>query len=223
MEYITHTQTPHAQAHEPPPSRRLPLALAPLPLLALILLQCTAPFRRPRCRPGAPRGRRVMLRLRCVPVSLCDGYLTLVSSVRKKSEPSNCSSPGATATGEFVAGNGKVFVSGKFWVDLCCFWQERERLYLLVAACRFGAVWEFFWFLVFVLVSLDETGLPASQAWLSLTGTDTWSLPVEAGIFFGINMCVFVGSCNAEQLVFGRFKAESASAFGIRLGFRCDS
>lgn len=69
-------------------------------------------------------------------------------------------------------------------MDLCCFWQESERLYLLVAACRFGAVGEFFWFLVFVLVSLDETGLPASQAWLSLTGTDTWSLPVEAGIFF---------------------------------------
>lgn len=117
MEYITHTQTPHAQAHEPPPSRRLPLALAPLPLLALILLQCTAPFRRPRCRPGAPRGRRVMLRLRCVPVSLCDGYLTLVSSVRKKSEPSNCSSPGATATGEFVAGNGKVlFLGSSEWI-----------------------------------------------------------------------------------------------------------
>jgi hypothetical protein len=68
------------------------------------------------------------------------GYLGFISG-EKKSVLGNCSSPGATtATGEFVAGNGKFFVSGQFWVDLCCFWQERERLYLLLVACRFGSV-----------------------------------------------------------------------------------
>lgn len=67
---------------------------------------------------------------------------------------------------------------------------------------------------LFLFLWMDEAGKPSLAPWCR-------GLPVKAGIF-GINMCVFVGSCNAEKLVFGRFKAEPPP-FGIRLGFRCDS
>lgn len=70
----------------------------------------------------------------------------------------------------------------------------------------------FFLFLVLVSVSLDEAGflVQTPGVYLSRLG------------FLGINMRVFAGFCNAEQLVFGRFKAEPPP-FGFKLGFRCDS
>jgi len=68
---------------------------------------------------------------------------------------------------------------------------------------------------------MDEAGKPSLASWCRLQTPGVCYLS-RLG-FFGINMCVFVGSCNAEQLVFGRFKAEPPPAFGIRLGFRCDS
>jgi len=147
------------------------------------------------------------------------GYLGFISG-EKKSVLGNCSSRGATATGEFVAGNGKVFGSWQFWVDLCCFWQERDGF--ICWSWRFGLArfesFFFFWFLVLVFISPDGRSRQAKLGFL----VQTPGVYLSRLGFFCINMCVFVGSCNAEQLVFGRFKAEPPP-FGIRLGFRFDS
>lgn len=158
-----------------------------------------------------------MLRLRCVRVCRLSWFHQWGT---KKSVLGNCSSPGATATatgGEFVAGMGKLlFLGSSGWIFaafgrkgngfICCSWRVG------LARFEFLSLSFFFWFLVLVSVSLDEAGflVQTPGVYLSRLG------------FLGINMRVFAGFCNAEQLVFGRFKAEPPP-FGFKLGFRCDS
>jgi hypothetical protein len=97
-------------------------------------------------------------------------------------------------------------VCGREWESFC-FWAVLGGSLLLLAGkgtalfvARGVSVWlglrvVFGFLFLFLFLWMDEAGKPSLAPWCR-------GLPVKAGIF-GMNMCVFVGSCNAEKLVFG--------------------